>query len=597
MRVPVDRGDEGRPEAVDRERSGNEQRLARADVGVQFGVVDVIGEGDASARDSADRSAHAPSAVVDHPVTGVQHAAGPPHPLPAFEGDLGSVRFAVEGTIEFEERVPAEDDSVESASVVVAADDGLGLRPGEHLYRLPRGERSGGRGHGILVDPGRDRDRVDARRAESCEPRGGGGGEVEPHGTPKLVRMGEMQGRTIDLDVTKIAHGGISVARHEGRVVFVGDAIPGERVRALVSDDRKKSFLRADTVEVLEASEHRRPHVWTAASVERAPAERAGGAEFGHIDLAHQRALKAEVLREALERMAGLDREVVVEEVAGANADGTGWRTRVSLHVDSAGRLGPFAARSHRVIPVDDLPLAVAELTAGAPLGEEFRGYDRVDVLAPSSGGVRLIIGDQKPSEIVEIVGEREFRLADTGFWQVHRGAPLALTRAVQEAIDPDRFDPAAANLDLYGGVGLLAAAVADHFGAATRITSVESDERATDYASANLSEWVGARAETGRVERWLAKLAADAGAQERARLARATVVLDPPRSGAGAEVIDVLAALGPEQLVYVACDPVAFARDTALLAGHGYRLDRLRALDLFPHTHHVEAVGTFVRQ
>lgn len=405
-----------------------------------------------------------------------------------------------------------------------------------------------------------------------------------------------MLGRTIDLDVTKIAHGGISVARHEGRVVFVGDAIPGERVRATVSDDRKKSFLRADTVEVLEPSEHRQPHVWQAASLDRAPGERAGGAEFGHIELGHQRELKAAVLRESLERMAGLDREVVVEPVSGAHDDGTGWRTRVSLHVGADGRIGPFAARSHRVISVDDLPLAVPELAEAAPLGENFRGHERVEILAPTSGGVRLIVGDQKPSEIVETVGEREFRLADTGFWQVHRGAPRALSEAVQDAIDADLFDPGAANLDLYGGVGLLAAAVADRFGVGTRITSVESDERATDFAATNLSEWVGARAETGRVERWVARLAADAGAQERARLARATVVLDPPRSGAGAQVIDVLASLSPAQLVYVACDPVAFSRDCALLEAHGYRLDRLRAFDLFPHTHHVEAVGAFVR-
>ena len=128
------------------------------------------------------------------------------------------------------------------------------------------------------------------------------------------------------------------------------------------------------------------------------------------------------------------------------------------------------------------------------------------------------------------------------------------------------------------------------------RITSVESDSVATDFAAENLAEWVGARAETGRVDRWLRALAASAGAGERDRLSKATVVLDPPRSGAGREVVDLLAALGPAQVVYVACDPVAFARDVALFADHGYALDRLRAFDLFPNTHHVEAVGTLVR-
>jgi tRNA/tmRNA/rRNA uracil-C5-methylase (TrmA/RlmC/RlmD family) len=409
--------------------------------------------------------------------------------------------------------------------------------------------------------------------------------------------MGELQGKTVELDVTNIAHGGVSVARHDGRVVFVSDAIPGERVLARVTEDSKKSFWRAETVSVSEPSEHRQQHVWGAASIDRDPDDRAGGAEFGHIALAHQRELKRQVLADALQRMASITSDVVVEAVHGDDElNGAGWRTRVRLHVDSSGRPGPFAARSHRVIPVTDLPLATAELAAGAPLGLLFEGEEHVDLLAPSSGGVRLIVGRQKPSVITEIVGGREFRLADGGFWQVHRGAASTLTAAVQDAIDPAAFDPSAANLDLYGGVGLLAAAVGDRFGPSTRITTVESDPAATDFAAGNLSEWLGARAETGRVERWVRELAASAGPAEKARLAKATIVLDPPRSGAGREVVDAIAALDPAQVVYVACDPVAFARDVDIFAKHGYSLSRLRAYDMFPNTHHVEAVGTLAR-
>jgi tRNA/tmRNA/rRNA uracil-C5-methylase (TrmA/RlmC/RlmD family) len=409
--------------------------------------------------------------------------------------------------------------------------------------------------------------------------------------------MGEWLGKTVELDVTNIAHGGVSVARLDGRVIFVADAIPGERVRARISADSKKSFWRAETVEVLTPSEHRQPHVWEAAALDRDPADRAGGAEFGHIALTHQRELKRQVLTDALSRMAKIDRDVTVEALPGDDErGGTGWRTRVRLHVDEAGRPGPYAARSHRVIPVTTLPLATDELAAVAPLGDLFPGQENVDVLAPSTGGVRLVIGSQKPSVITEVVGEREFRLHDTGFWQVHRAAASTLTSAVQEAIVADRFDPTAHNLDLYGGVGLLAAAVADRFGPTTRITSVESDAAATDFAADNLAEWLGARAETGRVERWAASLAAQATATDRERLARATVVLDPPRAGAGRDVVDSLVSLAPAQIVYVACDPVAFARDAALFAASGYRIERLRAFDLFPHTHHLEAVATLVR-
>jgi len=405
-----------------------------------------------------------------------------------------------------------------------------------------------------------------------------------------------MTGREIELDATNIAHGGISVARLEGRVVFVSDAIPGERVVARVTDDAKPTFWRADTVRVLEPSIHRRPHPWAEAALDRDPAERAGGAEFGHIALAHQRELKQQVLREALARFGGVERDTVVEALPG-NDDGTGWRTRVRLHVGADGVVGPYAARSHTVVPVTDLPLAVDEVREIAPLAERFDAKtEHIDLLAPALGGARMIVGTQTRSVVREVVGDREFLVDDSGFWQVHRHAAETLSAAVAAAIDDQLFDPKAANLDLYGGVGLLAAAVGDRFGPATRITSVESDARATEHAAENLADWIGASTATARTEHWVRSLAT-ASASERARLAAATVVLDPPRAGAGRAVVDALAAVSPAQVVYVACDPVAFARDVGLFAAHGYRLEGLRAFDLFPMTHHVEAVGHLVRE
>lgn len=425
---------------------------------------------------------------------------------------------------------------------------------------------------------------------------------------PRAARPAPAEPRTdgpvLELDVERIAHGGVAVARHEGRVVFVADAIPGERVRARVSDDAKAKFWRAETVEVLEASPDRREHPWAEAGVDRAPERRAGGAEFGHIRMDRQRALKAEVLADALARFGGVDEAVEVEAVDPALAPGsdpelgTGWRTRVRLHVDAEGRVGPYAARSHRVVPVASVPLAVPELAPLAPLDERFAGAQAVDLLAPSLGNPWVVVDTGETTRgggrqrIEEQVGERVFRLDRGGFWQVHRGAAATLTAAVQGLVDDELFDPRAANHDLYGGVGLLAAAVGDRFGDTVRITSVESDARATEHAGANLADWVGARAVTGRVDRYLDELAASASPSERERLRAATIVLDPPRSGAGRQVVERLAELAPRQLVYVACDPVALARDVGLFAERGYRLDAIRAFDLFPNTHHVEAVA-----
>ncbi|WP_336631547.1 MULTISPECIES: class I SAM-dependent RNA methyltransferase [unclassified Microbacterium] len=449
-------------------------------------------------------------------------------------------------------------------------------------------------------------------------------------------------GEVIELDVTDVAHGGVFVARHEGRVVFVEGALPGERVRAELTDTAKASFWRADVVEVQDASPHRRPHVWAAADVSVPPEDRPGGADFGHIALAEQRALKKRVLDDALARFGGIpDPATTLSPADGDAADGLRWRTRVSLHVDADGRVGPYAARSHRVVPVSDLPLA----TAG--IGEVARGLEgfapgRIDLVQPADGRIRVIVRPDRPDrpvhsdapggagesgrpgsrrsgsarsarrpvraprppedptahEVVEeIVGDRRFVVDAGGFWQVHRRAAATLTRAVRAGLDAaGGVDPGAHHLDLYGGVGLFAAALGDAGGPSTRVTSVEADARATEHAGTNLAEWVGARAESERTDRYLTRLVAQAGAAERARLARGVVLLDPPRAGAGRAVVEGIAALAPASVVYVACDPVALARDIGTFRAHGYEPLRIDAFDLFPHSHHVEAVAVLRR-
>jgi len=411
-------------------------------------------------------------------------------------------------------------------------------------------------------------------------------------------------GAIVELEVTGVAHGGVFVARHEGRVVFVPDAIPGETVRARLTDTRKKSFWRAETLEVLDASPDRVPHVWAEADVSRAPEDRAGGAEFGHIALARQRALKTQVFEDALQRIGRLD-DVAVTMGAplaasgdGESADGTGWRTRVSLHVDGEGRVGPFAARSHRVIPVERLPLATPAIADAARTLHGREG--RIDLVHPSDGRVRVLPRPDgapapAPEVVIERAGDREFRVDAGGFWQVHRLAAHTLTSLVAEGLGS--VDPDAWHLDLYGGVGLFAATLGDLGGPSTRVTSVESDERATEHAGENLAEWIGARVETDRVDRFLRRVGAEASAGERARLERGVVLLDPPRAGAGREVVEGIAALGPASIVYVACDPVALARDLGTFAELGYRAaDGVRAVDLFPNSHHVEAVAVLGR-
>jgi tRNA/tmRNA/rRNA uracil-C5-methylase (TrmA/RlmC/RlmD family) len=421
-------------------------------------------------------------------------------------------------------------------------------------------------------------------------------------------------GDVIDLEITDVAHGGVFVGRHgaEGersRVVFVPETLPGERVRVRLTDTRKAAFWRGEVVEVLDASPHRRPHVWAQADLDVPAADRPGGADFGHIALAEQRALKLRVLEDALARIGRLELPATIEAAGGADAagaaesaDGTGWRTRVSLHVDDEGRIGPFGARSHRVLPVSELPLATAEIAAAAA-GLTHARPGRIDLVQPADGRVRILPRpDARPARrptpevVVERVGARQFRVDAGGFWQVHRLAAGTLTGMVTDALRDVAADADGWHLDLYGGVGLLAAAIGDVVGEGARITSVESDARATEHAGENLAAWVGARAETARVERWVQNLATRASAAERERLQRGVVVLDPPRAGAGQGTARAIAQLGPSAVVYVACDPVALARDLAVFRDEGYTAASVRAVDLFPHSHHVEAVVALTR-
>lgn len=186
----------------------------------------------------------------------------------------------------------------------------------------------------------------------------------------------------------------------------------------------------------------------------------------------------------------------------------------------------------------------------------------------------------------MERVGSHAFEVPPDGFWQVHRGAPQVLVRAVLEgaAVRPgDRV------LDLYAGVGLFSAFLAEQTGPGGSVLAVEGHPAAAALAVRDLAAYPWAEAVRGAVEEVLVALPEQHRHPD-------VVVLDPPRTGARREVVAPVAALGPRTVVHVACDPAAFARDVALFAEYGYPLASFRAFDLFPMTHHLEVVGVLHR-
>ena len=394
--------------------------------------------------------------------------------------------------------------------------------------------------------------------------------------------------QVLELEIEKVAHGGIFVARHEGRVVFVSHTAPGEKVKAKVYEDKGGSFCRAETLEVLSPSKNRVSHIW-----KEADRLGAGGAEFGHLALDYQRSLKTDVLEESLSRMAGISQRVQVLPVPGdETTNGLGYRTRVQLHVSAEGVAGPYQERTHKVVPVKSLPLAVTEINELGIHLKNWQDVKRIEIATASTGGVQWFIdkklkGDKKLTE--RAVG-RSFRISSGGFWQVHRGAAELLATEVIEL--SDGLDPEANNLDLYGGVGLFSGALATKYGKKLNITTVESSKVATSDASANLVDLAKHKAVAAPVEGFL-RLQIKQGLQ----LAGATVILDPPRAGAGKTVVDQLVFLEPKKILYVACDPVSLARDLKAFIGSGYRLEQIRSYDLFPHTHHFETIASLVKE
>jgi tRNA/tmRNA/rRNA uracil-C5-methylase (TrmA/RlmC/RlmD family) len=357
-------------------------------------------------------------------------------------------------------------------------------------------------------------------------------------------------GERFDVEVGPVAHGGHFVARHDGRVIFVRHALPGEQVTVEITEDSGR-FLRGDAVEVTVPSPHRVPPPCPLAHPGGC-----GGCDFQHVDLAEQRRLKGAVVSEQLSRLAGLDREVVVEPVPG-DQDGLRWRTRMQYVHLPGGDLGLRKHRSHEVVLVDDCRIA------------------HPDAREPERSGP---VVEQVDTDF----GSHSFTVAGDGFWQVHPGAPRTLVETVMRMLSPARGERA---LDLYSGVGLFTAFLADAVGPTGSVTAIEGDRRATELATGNLAGQAQVSVLHDRVDRALRR-------QQSVDL----VVLDPPRAGAKRQVVRAIAGLAPRAVAYVACDPAALARDISYFAELGYALTDLRAFDLFPMTSHVEVVAHLVK-
>ena len=435
--------------------------------------------------------------------------------------------------------------------------------------------RQGGRGPGRGGrDRGRDRGpsrkaapRRETRRREPPPPRP----SAAPPPGARLVDVKELVVR-----VEKLVAGGEGLARYEGVPLFVPRSAPGDLLRVRIVE-RRPDYGRMEIVEILEAGPARRPDPVPELS-------RSSVCDLQHLDDAVQPRLKAEAVRETLERLGRLSVPADAPVITG---EPWGYRLRTQLHTEvdpqtGGVRVGYHARGTNDVIPLARCPLLVPELEALLAELPKYLGADsprRLDLAAGDGGAVTVapVVPGLPHGEVSMRVGDLTYAYDARCFFQSHRGL---LPRLVETALGPWEGEAA---VDLYAGVGLFSLPLARRYG---RVIAVESDQIAARYARLNLrrNRLPGVEVVNQVVESWLPKLPAGLD----------RLVLDPPRGGLPPRARDVLMTRRPARLTYVSCHPAALARDLRQLQ-EAYAIESLAFIDLFPQTGHMEVVVQMV--
>ena len=423
--------------------------------------------------------------------------------------------------------------------------------------------------------------------------------------------------------------GGMGVARIDGRVVFVHGALRGEKCRVLILKTLK-SVAFAKVLEVIEPSSER-------ITPDCPYFPRCGGCTYRHIRYEEELRLKKQRVQDNLSRIGGSD--VTVEEILGAR-DTLRYRNKAQYPVSKDGAVGFYRARTHEVIECEHCLLVKPEADAAAEALREYMqscrvaGYDektgrglvRHLYVRSNAAGESLVCvlvnGDKLPKEdrlvtllrdacpkctgIVlgtntkkgnVILGDRyrtlwgsdrledtlcgkTFRLSVPSFYQVNR---IQAERLYAKAIEFAGLTGQETVLDLYCGAGTITLALSDH---AKKVLGAEIVPEAIDDAREN-----AARNGVKNAEFFCGDASDVAKKLARENLRPDVITVDPPRKGLAADVVESIAEMQPQRVVYVSCDSATMARDVKRLADLGYTAQRACAVDMFPRADHVETV------
>lgn len=438
-------------------------------------------------------------------------------------------------------------------------------------------------------------------------------------------------GQYLELTIENISHGGEGVAKVQGYTVFVPFAAPGDAVRAQVVS-AKKDYARAVITDIIQPGRRVEPECpWFG---------ECGGCNLQHLDYSLQLAIKTETVKTTLRRIGGISPEIV-RDILPTQA----WKYRNKLQAPVGVHQGQLAAglykpRSHDLVPVTDCAIqqqpnnAVAreivkvaremdiapwneethrgilrhvvvrhsELTKQTlatlvvskldfPRREEFlnRLRERIKnvhslVLNENPRPTNVILGDSEqviwgPGYITDRIGDLQFKISSRSFWQVN---PVGTEKIYEKVKEFAQLTGEEVVLDIYCGTGSIGLYLADQ---ARKVIGIESNPSAIQDARDNacLNGIVNAEFHAGRAEDVMSKTAADLTAD--------VVILDPPRKGCDAALLEAVVKVGPERIVYVSCNPATLARDLKLLTERGYDTEEVQPVDMFPHTSHVETV------
>jgi 23S rRNA (uracil1939-C5)-methyltransferase len=398
------------------------------------------------------------------------------------------------------------------------------------------------------------------------------------------LRLGDVY----EVLIEKLVYGGEGLARLNGQTVFIPFAAPGDRLRIAITQV-ERNFARGIIETILEpASTRRTPPC--------AHFGQCGGCQLQHLNAAAQHAAKAEFVRESLRRLGGIEWNAAIPVRA---AEEFGYRSRAEIKVKRAVhdkvQIGYFKAGTHEICQVRDCPILLPSLN------RELQWLHTEPALIPygatrvhlTAGDDSVIVtpatGEDAKAQDIDALGTARQRIAgmtyDFGVKSFFQGNRHLIEALIEEVVAEANGTLA---VDLYAGVGLFSLQLAQHF---KQVVAVEGSKLSAAHGAANVitNNISNVHYDALSTEAWLKHKAVEWPQPD-------LVVLDPPRAGAGLNVIERLAALHAPRLVYVSCDPATLARDLKALLSYGYQLDAVTAFDLFPQTFHVETIAKLTK-